>query len=265
MRRGRNPGGWPAGGDAGTGTVAVLSGVRRPGQRRNIVRCRGIMVTERGSPRPIHLMPVNLVGGVFVQRFADVRRHLLLVRPRRSGHCREIGVRGSRVLPAHEVGKDHDGKNDQCGNGTPPLHGERKPVTPNDHAHKVVDSILEVTVARSHSASTQGLPRTPGPPSDAGAATSAPRSEGVARSERPGAPTSAGSVLRRVAAREACPVPSLGRGVVQAEAQVLDVVEGLAEEFRDVVVVERVDDGAAASFAGDQAEVAQQAELVRAG
>lgn len=187
MRRGRHPGGWPAGGDAGTGTVEVLSSVRRRGQRRNIIRCRGIMVTERGSPRPIHLMPVNLVGGVFVQRFADVRRHLLLVRPRRSGHCREIGVRGSRVLPAHEVGEDHDGKNDQCGNGTPPLHGERKPVAPNDHAHKVVDWILEVTLPRSHSASTQGLPRTPGLPSDADAAMSAPCSGGVARPERPGA------------------------------------------------------------------------------
>ena len=45
----------------------------------------------------------------------------------------------------------------------------------------------------------------------------------------------------------------------------LDVVEGLVEEFGDVVVVEGVDDRAAVALAGDQAEVAQQAELVGAG
>ncbi len=45
----------------------------------------------------------------------------------------------------------------------------------------------------------------------------------------------------------------------------LDVIEGLIEEFGDVVVVEGVDDRASVAFAGDQAEVAQQAELVGAG
>ncbi|MDH6222009.1 hypothetical protein M2283_009356 [Streptomyces pseudovenezuelae] len=50
----------------------------------------------------------------------------------------------------------------------------------------------------------------------------------------------------------------LRRGVAQAEAKVLDVVEGLFQEFGDVVVVERVDDRAAAALSGDQTEVAQQ-------
>ena len=45
----------------------------------------------------------------------------------------------------------------------------------------------------------------------------------------------------------------------------LHVVEGLLEQFVDVVVVERVDDRAAAALAGDQAEVAQQAQLVGTG
>ncbi len=54
-------------------------------------------------------------------------------------------------------------------------------------------------------------------------------------------------------------------GIADAHAQVLDVVEGLVEEFGDVVVVEGVDDRAPLTFACDQSEVAQQAELVGAG
>lgn len=45
----------------------------------------------------------------------------------------------------------------------------------------------------------------------------------------------------------------------------LDVVEGPFQEFGDVVVVQGLDDRAALALAGDQAEVAQQAQLVGAG
>ena len=44
-----------------------------------------------------------------------------------------------------------------------------------------------------------------------------------------------------------------------AESEVFDVVDGLIEEHRDVVVVERVDHAAAVSGAGDQSHCAQQA------
>ena len=54
-------------------------------------------------------------------------------------------------------------------------------------------------------------------------------------------------------------------GVAEAEAQVVDVVDGLVEQFGDVVVVQGVDDGPAVALAGDQAEVAQQPQLVGAG
>jgi hypothetical protein len=54
-------------------------------------------------------------------------------------------------------------------------------------------------------------------------------------------------------------------GVAQDQTQVLDVEECLVEKFGDMVVVQAVDDGAALAFAGDQAEVAQQAQLVGAG
>lgn len=43
------------------------------------------------------------------------------------------------------------------------------------------------------------------------------------------------------------------------------VEQGLVKELGDVVVVERVDNGASVAFAGDQAQVAQQAQLVGAG
>ena len=47
-----------------------------------------------------------------------------------------------------------------------------------------------------------------------------------------------------------------------AEPQVLDVVDGLVEELGDVVVVEAVDDTTAVALPGDEAEGAQEAELV---
>jgi hypothetical protein len=53
-----------------------------------------------------------------------------------------------------------------------------------------------------------------------------------------------------------------GRVVARAETQVLDVVDRLVQQLRDVVVVEAVDDASTRSGAGDQAEVAQQAQLV---
>ena len=58
------------------------------------------------------------------------------------------------------------------------------------------------------------------------------------------------------------PAESLGgrRGFVgDAKPEVLDVVHGLVEEHRDVVVVERVDHAAAVSGAGDQSHCAQKA------
>jgi hypothetical protein len=54
----------------------------------------------------------------------------------------------------------------------------------------------------------------------------------------------------------------LGRGVGDAQTQVLDVVDGLVQEHRHVVVIQAVDDALAGPGAGDQAEVAQQAQLV---
>jgi hypothetical protein len=54
----------------------------------------------------------------------------------------------------------------------------------------------------------------------------------------------------------------LGRGVGDAQAQVLDVVDGLVQEHCHVVVIQAVDDALAGPGAGDQAEVAQQAQLV---
>lgn len=56
-----------------------------------------------------------------------------------------------------------------------------------------------------------------------------------------------------------------GGGVGEAETQVFDVVKGLVEEFRDVLVVEGVDDRAALAGARDQAEVAQKPKLMGAG
>lgn len=53
--------------------------------------------------------------------------------------------------------------------------------------------------------------------------------------------------------------------VTDSHAQMLHVEERLVEEFGDMVVVERVDDRAAVAFAGHEAEVAQQAQLVGAG
>ena len=55
----------------------------------------------------------------------------------------------------------------------------------------------------------------------------------------------------------------LGRSVYGAEPQVLAVVDRLVEELGDVVVVEGVHDAAAVPLPFDQAEVAQQAQLVR--
>jgi hypothetical protein len=46
---------------------------------------------------------------------------------------------------------------------------------------------------------------------------------------------------------------------------VLDVVDGLVDERRDVIVVELVDDVAATAHADDQAEVTEDAELLRDG
>ena len=43
----------------------------------------------------------------------------------------------------------------------------------------------------------------------------------------------------------------------------LDVSDGFLEQLADVVVVQCVDDVAPLAVAGDQAEVAQQAQLVR--
>src|ERR1700726_3845131 len=54
-------------------------------------------------------------------------------------------------------------------------------------------------------------------------------------------------------------------GICDAQAQVLDVVDGLVQQRGDVVVVQGVDDVLARAGAGDQAEVAQQAQLVGAG
>ena len=47
-----------------------------------------------------------------------------------------------------------------------------------------------------------------------------------------------------------------------AESDVLDVVDGLVEQVGDVGVVERVDDGPSAAVADDEAEMAEDAELV---
>jgi hypothetical protein len=51
-------------------------------------------------------------------------------------------------------------------------------------------------------------------------------------------------------------------GVLDAQLQVLDVVDGLVQEHGDVVVIQAVDDALAGAAAGDQAEVAQQPQLV---
>ena len=55
--------------------------------------------------------------------------------------------------------------------------------------------------------------------------------------------------------------PLGGRGgfVGDAESEVFDVVDGLVEEHRDVVVVERVDDAASVAGSGDQSHCAQKA------
>ena len=52
-----------------------------------------------------------------------------------------------------------------------------------------------------------------------------------------------------------------GRGgfVGDAEPEVFDVVDGLVEEHRDVVIVERVDDAASVADSGDQPHRAQKA------
>ena len=50
-----------------------------------------------------------------------------------------------------------------------------------------------------------------------------------------------------------------GRGFVwDAKPEVFDVVDGLIEEHRDVVVVERVDDAASLAGSGDQSHCAQK-------
>jgi hypothetical protein len=50
--------------------------------------------------------------------------------------------------------------------------------------------------------------------------------------------------------------------VVQAEAQMLAVVDGFVQEPGDVIVVEGVNGGLALPRTGDQTEVAEQAQLV---
>lgn len=49
-----------------------------------------------------------------------------------------------------------------------------------------------------------------------------------------------------------------GRFIRDAKSEVFDVVHGLIEEHRDVVVVERVDDAASVAGSGDQSHCAQQ-------
>jgi hypothetical protein len=51
-----------------------------------------------------------------------------------------------------------------------------------------------------------------------------------------------------------------GRGgfVWDAQPEVFDVVDGLVEEHRDVVVIERVDHAASVAGAGDQSHCAQE-------
>ena len=51
-------------------------------------------------------------------------------------------------------------------------------------------------------------------------------------------------------------------GVARAQPQVFDVVDRLVEQLRDMVVVEPVDDVAAGAVSGDQAQRAQQPQLV---
>ena len=47
-----------------------------------------------------------------------------------------------------------------------------------------------------------------------------------------------------------------------AQAEMLDVVDGLVEELSDMAVIQPVDHGAATPFAIDQTERAQQAKLM---
>ena len=55
------------------------------------------------------------------------------------------------------------------------------------------------------------------------------------------------------------------RAAAEGEPQVLDVVDGLVDERGDVVVVQLVDDVAAAPLADDEAQVAQDAQLLATG
>ncbi|OLT21079.1 hypothetical protein BJF79_46990 [Actinomadura sp. CNU-125] len=58
---------------------------------------------------------------------------------------------------------------------------------------------------------------------------------------------------------------ALRRAVGRPESQVFDVVDGLVEQFGDVVVVQGVDHRRSQAGAGDQAEVAQQPQMMGAG
>ena len=52
------------------------------------------------------------------------------------------------------------------------------------------------------------------------------------------------------------------RSVAGSEVQVLGVVDGFVQQHRDVIVEQGIRHGAAASVAGDQAEVAEHPQLV---
>jgi hypothetical protein len=55
---------------------------------------------------------------------------------------------------------------------------------------------------------------------------------------------------------------NLGAGVAGAETEMLDVVDRLVEQRRHMVVIEPVDDAASLAVSCDEAEVAQQPQLV---
>ena len=56
-----------------------------------------------------------------------------------------------------------------------------------------------------------------------------------------------------------------GGGPGQAGANVLDMRDGLLEQFPDMIVVEVIDDAAPIPMADDQPEVAQETKLMRDG
>ena len=66
-----------------------------------------------------------------------------------------------------------------------------------------------------------------------------------------------------VAARSTRRLRSAGAAVWGAEPEMFGVVDGLVEQFGDVVVVEGVGDAAAVPLSVDEAEVAQHPQLVR--